>query len=433
MRFEICARQALGTRERAVQQDFWTVTDGAGASLDTDARQGKAIANDRALVVVADGVGGAQSPHSDVASQVASTAFVAAFHDADGTVEERLSGALTRAHEAVLAESGTDASLQGMATTLLGVFLQADAMSFVSVGDSPILRLRDDEIHLVNLKHVASEKFDREALRQNTPEAWAKCYASAGKRRSITLALGIQLHDPDSGHVPQFAKRALLPGDTLIVSSDGLETLTSEQIQNIARLYADRDVAALADALMAAVLGTADALQWRQDNTTFVVVRAVDEVTRILMPARTAEPAPAPPPAAPAARPAAQSAPPSARVAPAPAKARRSGWSSVALALSFAVLLLAVGVAAAYLALFPPESGRSGAARPAAAPVPAAGLSRTDPNSLQTGEFAKGQALQDASSPQGAPPSPERAPASGSSHPAASSAHPSGMGYSPSH
>lgn len=282
MKFEICARQAIGGRSS--QQDAWKVADGGGALLDAVGGKGKALIEDRALVLVADGV--AEGDNSDIASNLACDTFLKEFFGSKDKIKDRMKTALRIAHEAVFAKRTSDPRLDKIATTLIGVWLEGDRMTFVSVGDSLLLRFRDDEIHLVNLDHSYYEVLDRWSLEQfekgGGQQVWDNAYASPGQRASITLALGVQISDSHLQHHQQVDERPIQPGDILIVASDGLETLKYPQIQHIVRFRAAGGAEAVATSLMSAVLGTAEATQRRQDNTTLVVIRAVGEETRKL-------------------------------------------------------------------------------------------------------------------------------------------------------
>jgi hypothetical protein len=77
----------------------------------------------------------------------------------------------------------------------------------------------------------------------------------------------------DFGHSPQIAVRAVLPGDVLILASDGLETLTMVQVQNFIRTLLPQGVAAVADGLIKAVSGIGGNRNY-QDNATLIVVQA---------------------------------------------------------------------------------------------------------------------------------------------------------------
>jgi len=172
----------------------------------------------------------------------------------------------------VIAEAqAKEPGLKDMGATLVAGFIENGAISFVSIGDSLILRYRDGELHRVNEDHSYMEIADREALGSGDPALWRDVMTRKG-RDSITIAvLGRALED--FGHSPQFASRKILPGDVLIFASDGLETLSWVQIQNFVRALLPQGVGAVADGLIKAVAGIGGNRSY-QDNATLIVVQA---------------------------------------------------------------------------------------------------------------------------------------------------------------
>lgn len=268
MKFQAAARAIRGTKD--VQEDAYRVFDAKGEDAGEISASDAGVAlSGGGLLLVADGIGGHYG--GDVASAITADTFAKTFFATSGGAAERLKISLNAANQAVAEAQAREPGLKDMGATLIAAFLEGETLSFVSIGDSLILRYRDDELHRVNEDHSYMEIADREALGSGDPALWRDVMTRKG-RDSITIAvLGRSLED--FGHAPQIASRRILPGDLLILASDGLETLSMVQIQNFVRALLPQGVGAVADGLIKAVDGIG-ANRSYQDNATIVVVQA---------------------------------------------------------------------------------------------------------------------------------------------------------------
>lgn len=374
MKFQAAARAIPGSKE--VQEDAWRVYDAKGGDAGEIAVSDAGVAlSGGGLVLVADGIGGHHG--GEVASAITADNFVRQFFATGGNAESRLKSALDTANSAVADAQQKEPSLRDMGATLVSAYIEGEEMSFVSVGDSLILRYRDGELHRVNVDHSYLEIADREALGTDDRELWRDVITRKG-RDSITIAvLGRSLED--FGHSPQIATRKILPGDVMILSSDGLETLSMVQIQNFIRELLPRGVNAVADGLVKAVDGIGGNRNY-QDNTTLVVVQADGvQLAKIAPatvseaePAKTAPLAPKTAPVAPAASPAATPATSSQKSGTISSSARSGKWSPAKFLLGVALGLIAVAAvlyASGVMNSFRPLSNT--VTVPARAPAPA--------------------------------------------------------------
>jgi serine/threonine protein phosphatase PrpC len=272
MKIEIAGRAITGSKP--TQEDAWQASDAAGTDIRGWAERDVATLSDEALIVLADGMGGYAG--GEVASTVARDSFAGAFYAGEGEPAARLARALAAANQAIAAEKQRDPALAEMGSTLIGAFIDHQRLVFVSVGDSLILRWRDDELHRVNRDHSFGEIADRSALGTDDRERWSRALAETS-RHALTLAVtGGPLESSEFGHGPQIATRPVRSGDLLIIASDGLETLDPVQIQNFVRELQPKGVGAVADGLIRAVAGIGGNRTY-QDNATVVVVRTVDD------------------------------------------------------------------------------------------------------------------------------------------------------------
>ena len=205
------------------------------------------------VFVVADGMGGAQA--GEVASQMVVEAFTEGLPE-DGTPEERLSVVVQRANREIHARSRSDAASAGMGTTVTAAYLDEDSVALAHVGDSRAYLLRDGELARLTEDHSLVEELLRGG-KLTEEEA-----LEHPQRSVITRALGIEpIVEIDTWTYP------LRPGDVVLLCSDGLTSMLSEQ--RVAQLLLEAaDLAEAGDRLIA----EANAAGGR-DNITVVLFR----------------------------------------------------------------------------------------------------------------------------------------------------------------
>lgn len=207
------------------------------------------------LAAVADGIGGHRG--GEVASATAIEALHASFADHGG-----LRDAVLAANDAVLERANADEALRGMGTTLTAGVLGDDGTLLVGhVGDSRAYLLRDSELLRITTDHSLVEELM--AAGELTEEE-----AERDPRRSmITRALGL-----DADLVVDLYPVSLAPGDRVMLCSDGLTTMVSED--TIADVLAGEDDPATAAQRLVDAANAAGGV----DNTTVLVLDAVDEL-----------------------------------------------------------------------------------------------------------------------------------------------------------
>ncbi len=167
------------------------------------------------VFVVADGMGGAQS--GEVASKIVVDAFSSGLPET-GTAEERLAVVVQRANREIHERSRSEAANAGMGTTVTAAYLDGDAIAIAHVGDSRAYLLRDGELRRLTEDHSLVEELVRGG-RLTEEEA-----AEHPQRSVITRALGIEpIVEIDTWTYP------LRPGDVVLLCSDGLTSMVSEQ------------------------------------------------------------------------------------------------------------------------------------------------------------------------------------------------------------
>jgi len=182
---------------------------------------------DDGLYAVADGMGGHRA--GEVASATAIDALKTAYLGG-----QRLDEAVTAANVAVFAKAAEDAALRGMGTTLTAIALQDSTALLGHVGDSRAYLMRNGAVTQVTEDHSLVEQLVREG-RLSPEEA-----QNHPQRAIITRALGI---DPDV-QVDTY-RVDLKPGDRLMICSDGLTNMLSDDtIAQTLRRHADPQQAA---------------------------------------------------------------------------------------------------------------------------------------------------------------------------------------------
>ncbi len=250
--FDISGSQIDGARD--YQEDAFLITNLSDAG---DGAQ-------KSLVICADGMGGHAA--GNVASNMAIQAFNRHFSGLDNSQEiyQLLTDGVAKANYSIAETVKETAALKGMGCTLVAAFLEKNHLWWASVGDSHLYLLRNGELKKKNADHSYGGFLDRMAAHGKPMEP------EPGFARNMLMSAltGDDIADLDCPHTPL----ELIPGDRIIISSDGLDTLSAGKIIH----YASEAASAkeCVDALLQAVK---DAAMPRQDNTTVIVVDVFDK------------------------------------------------------------------------------------------------------------------------------------------------------------
>ena len=222
---------------------------------------------ERLLAILADGMGGHAG--GALASRMVCDHFLRAYASQDGSIVDGLLDALTAANEAIAGKVEEEPLLSGMGSTLVGVDFGGNDMSWVSVGDSPLLLWRRGEIALLNEDHSLAPDLDKLA-------AAGKMTATQARRdpRRHMLRSAVTGEDIDLVDISRTPLR-LEPGDYVILASDGLQTLDTSEIERIVAGYGPDGANAVASALIRTIDGLREP---HQDNATVIVVQALERL-----------------------------------------------------------------------------------------------------------------------------------------------------------
>ena len=189
------------------------------------------VDDELSLYVVADGMGG------HAAGEVASNLAAETFHNymknilsketprADAVdcskMGQQLQDGLRLANQSVLQASQAKTSYAGMGTTVSAVYFYDNSFIVANVGDSPVFLIRNGKIELVSVLHT----FASEMMAEN-PEMEE---VDKSFYHILTQAVGVR-----EGISPDVMARACIPEDTIVICSDGLSDMVSEEyIQDV--------------------------------------------------------------------------------------------------------------------------------------------------------------------------------------------------------
>jgi serine/threonine protein phosphatase PrpC len=190
---------------RPYQEDSWAL---------------RALPDGTLLAVLADGMGGHAG--GAVASKLVVDAFLKAVEGGRPLAE-----GLKDANAAVKSGSAGKADLAGMGATLIGALLKDDEVRWISVGDSPFYLVGNGKIERLNADHSFAPQIDAMVERgMITAEEAAN---HPGRHTLREAIMGEPINLVDEGH------RRLGAGMTLLLCSDGVESLPHEKIAAAAR------------------------------------------------------------------------------------------------------------------------------------------------------------------------------------------------------
>lgn len=202
--------------------NIWGITDvGAVRHQNQDSYHIELLAEDMALGIVCDGMGGAKA--GNVASQLAVETFLETAKAQPpeqwrNEPEALLHFAAEQANGAVHFRANVDADCRGMGTTMVVALVVGDRAYILNIGDSRCYLVQPEGISRITRDHSLVE--DLVARGQITPEQ-ARQHP---QKNLITRALGAE-----SRLRADLFRQPMEPGDALLLCSDGLSNVVSDQ------------------------------------------------------------------------------------------------------------------------------------------------------------------------------------------------------------
>ena len=199
--------------------DSWGVTHrGMVRQQNQDAFAGRRLEDGRIVALVCDGMGGARA--GNVASTMAVELFMSRFLEQGGEENdrERMQVSAALANQEIFQRATSDPDCAGMGTTLVAALVGQREAVILNEGDSRAYHINQDGIVLVTRDHsLVEDMVERgELTREQARNHPHKNY--------ITRALGAEpVLLADCFHQP------MIPGDYLLLCSDGLSNVVTEQ------------------------------------------------------------------------------------------------------------------------------------------------------------------------------------------------------------
>ncbi|MEO5998806.1 MAG: protein phosphatase 2C domain-containing protein [Chitinophagaceae bacterium] len=184
--------------------------------------------DEKALAVVIDGVGGYAG--GERATAIAKDCIEQYMQVPSGDTLTMLREAVIFANNQIAEERKKDQKLSAMCCVLTA--LVADTLSqriyFVHVGDTRLYRYRDGKIQKLTRDHSVV------GIREDAGEITEKEAMAHPHRNQILREVGSALHRLDDEDFMEYGCDALVPGDLLLLCSDGLtDMITSHQITRV--------------------------------------------------------------------------------------------------------------------------------------------------------------------------------------------------------
>ncbi|MBX3250690.1 MAG: cyclic nucleotide-binding domain-containing protein [Myxococcales bacterium] len=213
------------------------------------------------LFVVCDGMGGhaAGELASRMTAETVREVIGAGVDEAMDVASEQLRAAVERANQRVFELGVADRTKRGMGTTCSALLVRGGKAALAHVGDSRLYLRRGGELHVLSHDHT----FLAEAVRQGvlTPEQARE----SEHGNIVTRAVG-----PQERVLVDVLVFDVLPGDVLLLCSDGLHQYFEDDAELGAALDGDDEVAAT-------LVATANE-RGGEDNITALLVRVAPSV-----------------------------------------------------------------------------------------------------------------------------------------------------------
>jgi len=213
LEFSVASASSRGARE--YQEDDTRVWSPDGAEAADPHRP-------VVLAVLSDGMGGHVS--GEVASKLVCDQSLQHFLTMSGEPEEKIKTVLDASNESIERAVRSNSKLSGMGCTLVVAYLNSEGVIWASVGDSSLLLFRGGQLYRLNQNHSLGALLDKQAAAGLI--TYEEAHNSPNRHSLRSALIGGPIAISDITLTPQ----SVLPGDWVIVASDGLETLTGDEI-----------------------------------------------------------------------------------------------------------------------------------------------------------------------------------------------------------
>ena len=238
-------------------------TQGA-RSYQEDAMYKAVWPNGFALAVLSDGMGGAV--HGELASNEMIAAFTENFQQSEqNDIKERLQESLKVANDHLNGLIQSDESLRGMGGTLLAVAYMGEKIIWLSVGDSPLWRIRDGEISRLNQNHSRWAELYKMVEAGKLTQEELDTHPERSQLTSAVMGFHIDQVDLDQANVAV--------GDWILLASDGVETIAEAELAMLCSRPGWDSAQSLAEHISVKI---DDIARPGQDNSSVIALRIIE-------------------------------------------------------------------------------------------------------------------------------------------------------------
>lgn len=261
---EITFSIAQDVEQRELQEDFC----GYRFSNKLEILQGKGQISGAAelpfMAVLCDGMGG----HSlgEIASKIAGKSFLvstlAAF---DGNhPPSQFKDIIVQISKNIRDHIAANHAFEGMGTALIGIKIYNYMLKWISIGDSHLYLVRQNNLSKLNADHSMKPLIDAMVNKSILTETEAKVHPDRNALRSALIGDELSLI---SIQVDGFL---LKRGDLIILALDGVDALSIDRLANIIKFWKRFGLSYLAKKIIAAVLKMKHG---HQDNVSLFVIK----------------------------------------------------------------------------------------------------------------------------------------------------------------
>lgn len=177
------------------------------------------------ICLLADGMGGHAA--GDVAAQTAIENFHSTMSLDAVPCHNQFMSCIDNSNRAIAKKVEADPSLYGMGCTLVGLEIIGDVCYWISVGDSPLFHFRGGTVTRINADHSMAKQLDAAAKAGEITEQEAM--NSPSRNVLLSALTGDTINRLDYSHKAY----TLIQDDWLVLASDGVETLSPQQLIEI--------------------------------------------------------------------------------------------------------------------------------------------------------------------------------------------------------
>jgi protein phosphatase len=184
------------------------------------------------FAIVADGIGGHRA--GEIAAEIAVNTISHSISASTGSApQETLEYAIIEAGKAIQSQSSKDDEKRGMGSTCACVWVIGDRLYTASVGDSRIYLLRNGDIRQITIDHTwVQEALEHGIIKPEQARNHPRSHIIRrylGSKTTVVPDLRLKLSaDEEDEQALANQGMQLLPGDQLLLCSDGLSDLVEE-------------------------------------------------------------------------------------------------------------------------------------------------------------------------------------------------------------